>query len=173
MREKRKSMGGHERPHRGGTDVWLTPPEVIADLGPFDLDPCAEAVRPWDTATRHLTTKDDGLASPWDGFVWLNPPYGPQTWKWLARLADHEGGGIALVFARTETRGFVSQVWGKATALRFLHGRLHFHYPNGDRAPANAGAPSVLVAYGEEAADRLLVSGLAGTFVRLREGGEA
>lgn len=57
--------------------------------------------------------------------------------------------------------------WGKATAVRFLHGRLHFHYPDGTRAPANSGAPSVLVAYGERAAEKLRLSALSGTYVGL------
>lgn len=84
--------------------------------------------------------------------------------RWLAKLADH-GDGIALVFARTETAGFVREVWGKADSLLFLHGRLHFHHPGGDRAKANSGAPSVLVAYGQRAVDRLTDSGLNGTIL--------
>ncbi len=35
-----------------------------------------------------------------------------------------------------------------ARALLFLRGRVVFHRANGERASANAGAPSVLVAYG-------------------------
>ena len=50
------------------------------------------------------------------------------------------------MFARTETEMFVEAVWKRATALRFLFGRLYFHRPDGRRAEANAGAPSVLVA---------------------------
>lgn len=97
--------------------------------------------------------------------MWLNPPYSFAAWRWLARLAKH-GQGTALVFARTETSGFVEQVWGKASALLFLHGRLHFHYPDGRRAAANSGAPSVLVAYGEADALRLKASDLPGSFIQ-------
>ena len=156
-----RAMGSHQS-HRAGTTTWLTPPHIIEALGPFDLDPCAAAE--WTTATEHYILPQDGLALPWGGMVWLNPPYGSEAWTWLDRLADH-GKGIALVFARTETAGFVEQVWGKADAVLFLHGRLHFHYPDGTRAPANSGAPSCLVAYGREAAERLERSGLPGSFV--------
>lgn len=97
-------------------DEWLTPPELLKVLGPFDLDPCAPANRPWPIAVNHYTVQDDGLTQPWEGRVWLNPPYGRETFKWLARLADH-GSGLALIFARTETQGFHEQVWGKADAL--------------------------------------------------------
>lgn len=161
----RKGMGGHHRPNRGEKDEWLTPPDIIKACGPFDLDPCAPAApRPWETAARSYTAVENGLSLPWTGMVWCNPPYGPDTWKWLARLAEH-GNGIALVFARTETAGFFREVWGKAFALRFIEGRLFFHHRDGARASANAGAPSVLVAYGPEAAYRLKVARIPGAYV--------
>lgn len=160
------SIGGHQSPVMHN-DEWLTPPEILAGLGAFDLDPCAPATRPWDTATRHFTRADNGLARPWHGRVWLNPPYGLIAAKWLARLADH-GDGIALIFARTETQMFFEHVWPKAEALLFLEGRLHFLTVDGRRAKTNAGAPSVLVAYGPTNAHALRTCGLAGHFVRLR-----
>lgn len=160
------AMGSHQSA-RAMTTTWLTPPELIEALGPFDLDPCAApSPRPWPTAARHIELPEDGLAADWGGSVWLNPPYSFEAWRWLARLADH-GDGIALVFARTETAGFVREVWGKASAVLFLHGRLHFHYPDGRRALANSGAPSCLVAYGADAAQRLAAAELAGTLVAL------
>lgn len=159
-------MGGHQSA-RMMKDEWLTPPSILKALGPFDLDPCASIVRPWPTAAKHYTIIDDGLKQPWHGFVWCNPPYGRETGVWLDRLADH-GNGIALIFARTETEMFFSEVWGKAHALLFLRGRLHFHHADGTRARANAGAPSVLVAYGVEAAYRLIASGIQGRYVPLK-----
>jgi hypothetical protein len=128
-------------------DEWLTPPAIIKALGRFDLDPCAPVCRPWDTAERHYTVHDNGLNKPWQGRVWLNPPYGTETGKWLERLGDH-GDGIALIFARTETRMFFDHVWSRANAVFFFEGRLHFHHVDGSKAKANAGAPSCLVAYG-------------------------
>ena len=112
------SMSGHQRPHRGQTDVWLTPPEIIQALGPFDLDPCAAVDQPWSTAGKHYTKQDDGLAQDWDGFVWCNPPFGPEAAVWLDRLSTH-GTGIGLTPARTETRWFVKYVWGRADAVLF------------------------------------------------------
>lgn len=164
-------MGGHHRGYRGEQDEWLTPPAIVNALGPFDLDPCSPITRPWPTAARHLTIDDDGLTSPWepDEFVWCNPPYGPVTWDWMTHLATHPAGGIGLIFARTETAGFVSSVWAHASALLFLHGRITFHLVDGKRAEANSGAPSVLVGYGDLARDRLAGAvarrDLAGTLV--------
>jgi len=149
---------------RGASDEWLTPPEIISALGPFDLDPCAPVVRPWPTAARHFTVADDGLSREWDGFVWCNPPFGPEAGRWLDRLAMY-GCGIALVPARTETRWFHEHVWPWATGVLFLRRRPHFHYVDGSRAKGNSGAPICLVAYGYQALERLKSSGLAGSLV--------
>lgn len=99
------------------------------------------------------------------GRVWLNPPYSGID-HWLGKLAAH-GHGTAIVFARTEPRWFVELVWSRATAVRFLHGRIHFHLPDGSRAKGNAGAPSCLVAYGEEDAARIRDAHVGGTYIPL------
>ena len=159
------SIGGHHNP-TAKSEVWLTPPYLIRALGHFDLDPCAAEEQPTWAAMDYFTQNDDGLSQPWEGRVWLNPPYGRKVAFWLRRLADH-GNGIALIFARTETAMFFESVWPSATALLFLKGRLNFHFPTGQRAPANSGAPSVLIAYGEDNAIALQQSGIEGAFVRL------
>jgi hypothetical protein len=145
-------------------DEWLTPPDILQALGPFDLDPCAPVTRPWDMALEHYTADDLGLTKPWFGRVWCNPPYGSQTGIWLQKLADH-GNGIALIFARTETEMFFSQVWKRASALLFIEGRLYFHHVDGRRADANSGAPSVLIAYGNENAEILRTAQIKGAYI--------
>lgn len=158
------AMGGHQSA-RMISDTWLTPPHIIDALGRFDLDPCAAPEpRPWQTADRHICLPDDGLAEPWTGRVWLNPPYSREAVKWLTRLADH-GRGTALIFARTETSWFVEQIWRRASALLFLDGRLYFHRADGTRASANSGAPSVLVAYGSRDAEQLGQVDLPGFYI--------
>lgn len=163
-------IGGHQSA-RSSTDTWLTPPEIIEALGgadSFDLDPCSIENRPWPTARRHFTIQDNGLLQAWDGRVWLNPPYSrPALSHFLARMAAH-GRGVSLIFARTETEDFHEHVWRRADGLLFLHGRLNFHLPDGRRAKANSGAPSVLCAYGPDDLDVLASCGLAGAFVPLR-----
>ena len=138
-------IGGHERPFRGATDDWLTPPHILKALGKFDLDPCASLQQPKKTATRQFTINDDGLSRDWFGRVWLNPPYGEQTERWLAKLAKH-GNGIALVYARTETKMFFDHVWDSASAIFFMKGRLSFGSPD-NSSDGQAGAPSVLISY--------------------------
>lgn len=179
-------IGSHQSASPG-TDVWLTPPYVLAALGgadSFDLDPCAAVDQPWPTAKQHYTIDDNGLIHPWHGRIWCNPPY--QTGvigRFMQRMVEH-GHGIALIFARTETEAFHETVWRAADALLFCEGRLFFHVnertefkrkgkpslwaDRGERAPANGGAPSVFCAYGAEDADVLANCGLPGAFVPLR-----
>lgn len=162
-------QSGTQKTHESAaadTDVWLTPPYILESLGDFDLDPCAPLHRPWPTARTHYTKADGGLSQLWQGRVWLNPPYGSETAHWLKRLADH-GNGVALIFARTETQAFFAHVWDAADALLFLRGRVKFHYPDGRRCPTNAGAPSVLVAYGAANVEALRLCGIDGRFVLL------
>lgn len=71
-----------------------------------------------------------------------------------------------LVKGHTKSCGYV---WERATAVFFFKGRLFFHYPDGRRAAANAGAPSCLVAYGERDAARLGMYRRPGKFLSLGE----
>lgn len=140
------SLSAHQSA-RMGSETWLTPPEWISALGPFDLGPCCPYVMPWPTATRMLTKMQDGLEAPWDGRVWLNPPFGQKAALWLRKMVLH-GDGIALIPARTETAMFYENVWAEADAVCFVKGRPHFHFADGKRAPFNSGAPIALIAYG-------------------------
>lgn len=146
---------------------WLTPRWIVDALGTFDLDPCGAPGHELARFTYTLETYDDGLIDEWFGRVWLNPPYGREMPPFIERLAEH-GRGTALIFARTETRMFFDHVWPKASAIMFLRGRLSFLDAGGNPARANAGAPSVLIAYGAEDADKLGASGLSGQFIRLK-----
>jgi phage N-6-adenine-methyltransferase len=150
----------------GGSDEWYTPPEIFQALGlDFDLDPCtAPGGVPWVPARRHLSIEDDGLHKRWSGRVWLNPPYGTATSRWVERLARH-GDGIALVFARTDT-GWGQSAIATADAVCFIAGRLSFIAGAGGEGQRghNAAAPSMLLAYGETCAAALRRCSLGLTF---------
>ena len=129
-------------------DEWLTPPELVKALGEFDLDPCQPIDPPFTHAKKGYNILDNGLAQDWFGRVWLNPPYGTETAKWLKRLSEHKN-GIALTFARTETKMFFNYVWDKADSIFFIKGRLRFYNVLGERM-GTAGAPSCLISYNKE-----------------------
>lgn len=133
-------------------DEWLTPPYIFQALGDFDLDPCAPVNPPWNIAHTWFDKNADGLSQPWFGFVWCNPPYGKQTASWLQRMRQHDN-GIALVFARTDTKMFHDYCF-EADGILFLKGRLSFYTVQGKKG-GTAGAPSCLVAFGAEALGRL------------------
>lgn len=147
------------------TDVWLTPKPIIDALGPFDLDPCHNQTRPFETAAHYFTEAQDGLKQEWFGKVYLNPPYGKQTGVWLSKLAEH-GNGFALVFAKTETDA-LAIAWRRADAMLFLRRRIQFLLPDGSLpSKPGSGAGSVIIAFGEKNARHLEHCGLEGWYVR-------
>lgn len=144
---------------------WLTPPELVKQLGVFDLDPCSPINPPFVHAKHNFTIDDDGLSKEWIGRVYMNPPYGRGMELWLEKLKYH-GNGIALIFARTETKCFFDHIWNHADALLFVKGRIRFYHVSGIQA-GTPGAPSVFVAYGKENALALKNSGIAGRYLEL------
>ena len=151
------------------SDEWYTPPEIIHKLGPFDLDPCSPINRPWDTAKKHFTIKDNGLLQTWEGFVWCNPPYGRQTEHWTRRCAIHNNGILLLsVTSKVGTGWFFDYVWNAAHSILFLRGRIKFHREDGSvsKSPLN---PSFLIAYGDEAGERLIMYSILskGKYIKL------
>lgn len=165
---------------RAKSTTYLTPREILAPLGAFDLDPCAApSPRPWPTADRHIELPEDGLSAEWSGRVWCNPPFGREADAWAERMAAH-GNGILLLPARTETKTWYRHVWPVAAAVLFVRGRPHFragsdctvkhgkktvHVAWGEPYPFNSGAPITLIAYGDANQLALARSGL-GVVVR-------
>lgn len=144
----------HESPSSTSID-WYTPQWIFDRLGlSFDLDPCQpETPISWIPAAKTYSLKDDGLASPWDGLVWLNPPYGKETSAWLEKMHKHRN-GISLVFARTDCRWFHDYV-AKADAILFLSGRVRFVDGLGLTGGSGAGSGSMLVAWGKHGVSAL------------------
>ena len=70
------------------SNTWLTPPHILAQLGPFDTDPCAPEENPaWANTPTAYTEADNGLAQPWVGRVWLQPT----VWAWYRTVAPTHG----------------------------------------------------------------------------------
>lgn len=148
-----------------GEETWLTPPAIINALcakhGPFDLDPACPPNMPWRTAKKMLTKDDDGLTAKWRGEVFMNPPYGKETQKWVERLSEYNN-GIALIFARASCKWFHKYVLQRANTIFFFDYRLRFFNGDGELGPASAPAPSCLVIYGKKSEQRLISAVLSG-----------
>ena len=98
---------------------WKTPKAVYqtldAEFG-FDHDPCPP------------NFQVDGLTSDWGGCNYVNPPYGRELSKFVAKGYEEWKKGKTVVFlipSRTDTRWWHDYCM-KATEIRFIKGRLKF-----------------------------------------------
>lgn len=116
----------------------------------FDLDVACPPEGPPHTPCRaYYTQKDDGLAQPWHGLVWMNPPYSGTT-PWAAKFIEH-GNGICLVpFSKSY---WFEKLWNTADAL--LLPPIHMKFTNGGIFLA-----VVMASYGEIATSALINSGI-------------
>lgn len=80
---------------RTSDDYW-TPRWLFDALGlTFDIDVASPpGGSPWVPAKTYYTQETNGLAQPWFGRVWMNPPYSKAT-PWVNKFLDH-GNGVAL-----------------------------------------------------------------------------
>jgi DNA N-6-adenine-methyltransferase (Dam) len=138
-----------------GNNEWFTP-AALTDaarrvMGTIDLDPasCAEAnesVR----ATTYYTKEDDGLAQPWAGTIWMNPPYAKGLiGKFSTKVRDEFAYGnisqaIVLVNNATET------VWFDTLSEHFSircepKPRVHFWGP--DSPTLTSGLQGQMIVY--------------------------
>jgi phage N-6-adenine-methyltransferase len=107
---------------------WGTPDSLSAwariTFGPFNLDPCARA----ETAQAPRWFAQDGLDLPWDGRVWMNPPFrNCEQWVEKAVAEVHAGRCglvVALVPARVDSRWW--HRYCETAPHWFVRGRLKF-----------------------------------------------
>lgn len=151
-----KAMGFTHDNKNNATVDWWTPAWVFEELGlVFDLDPASPLGGvPWIPVKKHYALPQDGLSLPWEGRVWLNPPYGKHTGDWLEKMHFHRQ-GIALVFARTDCRWFHDYV-ARADGMLFLKGRVSFVDGFGATKSQGAGAGSMMISWGDEETEALV-----------------
>jgi phage N-6-adenine-methyltransferase len=124
-----------------GEQEWYTPAAYVEAarevLGAIDLDPATSghAQRTVQAAT-HYTAETDGLAQPWQGRVWLNPPYQSDLVAAFVvkLLAEHASGDVSeavlLVHGRTDAAWFHDAARG-AAAVCLTRGRISFERSDG------------------------------------------
>jgi hypothetical protein len=124
-----------------GDFEWHTPPEYIdlarRVLGEIDLDPASSDIAQQTVrAKRYFTLADDGARQPWEGRVWLNPPFARPgirdfTDKLLAEWASGRiSAALMLTHAYTDS-GWFTRVAREATAIAFPTKRVRFIGPSG------------------------------------------
>ena len=138
---------------------WSTPRPFFEELtsrwGPFALDVCALPHNA--KCDTYYTPEINGLAQPWHGSVWCNPPYGhghiPQ---WLAKAVEEIRAGrctqaVFLVPSATDTAWFHDFCVAHASAIVFIRNRLHFSNPE---RTGRGSHPSMVVIFKPKSLDR-------------------
>ncbi len=138
----------------GATDEWYTPPHVFEALGcEFDLDVASpgQTITPWIPALGFIT--DRSLERHWNGFVWMNPPFGGRNGlePWLKKFFAH-GNGIALVPDRTSAPWW-QQHAPRADLALFVAPKLKFIGADGrpGNSPAQGTCLLAIGAWGKQA----------------------
>jgi hypothetical protein len=110
------------------TPRWLAE-RITWFFGAIGLDPATDASNPVGATQFYAPPYSDGLALPWPGTVYLNPPYGRGIDAWMIKLVQEYREGrtlaaITLLPARTDT-----QWWGRIAdyPVCFFEGRLKFN----------------------------------------------
>ncbi|WP_435170737.1 DNA N-6-adenine-methyltransferase [Falsirhodobacter sp. 1013] len=156
--------------NHGESDEWYTPRYIFDAIGErFDLDVACPSGGPRHVpAAAFLTVVENGLIHPWNGFVWMNPPFGHQSTKrrWLSKFFAH-GNGIALVPDRTSAPWF-QEFAPLADAICWVSPKIKFERPDGTRGES-PGTGTALFAAGERAALALDRCGLGMVTGRRKE----
>lgn len=121
--------------HNTGLEEWYTPDFILTAvrcLFDIDLDPASSIVANESVNAAKIYTKDDdGLIQPWEGNIFLNPPYARGV---VGKFADklvmeyklgHVKQAISLTNAITDTKAG-QKLLSNASAICFIAGRLNF-----------------------------------------------
>jgi phage N-6-adenine-methyltransferase len=156
----RSTWGNHPTPLllQSNCNEWYTPAQYIeaarAVMGSIDLDPASSAeANATVRARRYFSAEDDGLAQPWSGNVWLNPPYGGKAGAFIAKLAQsweaHEiTAAVALVNAYSTDHDWFRPLWNQV--LCFTDHRISFEPGDGRTEVSGATFGSVFAYFGPE-----------------------
>lgn len=114
------------------TDEWATPWylfDVFNRRYQLDLDVCADQTNT--KCLKFYSRQDDSLSKPWTGNCWMNPPYGRQIKRWVAKayietfIRKNVNLVVCLLPARTDTAWWNDYVVA-ADEIFFLRGRIKF-----------------------------------------------
>ncbi len=133
------------------TNEWYTPQPLFEELNKefnFNLDPCCTEKSA--KCKNYFTISDDGLSQNWGGYsVFMNPPYGREIKDWIKKAYESSLEGatvVCLIPARTDTSYWHDYIFGKASDIRFLKGRVKFEREDGFKA-GSAPFPCAVVVY--------------------------
>ena len=157
-------------------EEWYTPAVFIEAareaMGGIDLDPASSAEAQATVGARRWYGKDtDGLTRPWDGRLWLNPPYtSGLVDRFASRLVEHLDSGEVTAAVWLSNASFDTK-WGQplcaaASGLCLVSGRVKFVPGSGQRVSSNASPTMVLYFGGNPSRFRKAFSELGNVWVR-------
>jgi len=116
-------------------DNWQTPDRVLEPLQSttgIDMDPCAG--KKTEIGDINVTEDVDGLSIPWEGSVYVNPPYSDKP-TWIKKcVREYQRKTVDRVYLLTPDSTDVISWWHKqiaehATWSVFFEGRVKFYDP--------------------------------------------
>lgn len=145
----------------GESDEWYTPKYIFDAIGEtFDVDVAAPVGGPIHVPTKGWFSSHS-LDIPWNGYVWMNPPFGGRNGivPWLDKFFAH-GNGIALTPDRTSAPWWQNAA-KQCDALLLIGGKVKFIRPDGSIGKS-PGTGTTLFASGDRAAAALRRASAAG-----------
>ena len=100
------------------SDDYYTPKWLFETMGiEFDLDVACPPEGPLFTpAKRFYTQETNGLTSPWDGRVFMNPPYSKPN-DWVMKFIEHANGIALLPFAKSK---WCQALWDSEASMVYV-----------------------------------------------------
>ena len=137
-------------------NAWCTPQDYFDELNAefnFTLDPCA-------TQENHkcnifYTINDDGLNKDWNkNRVFMNPPYGGHTGKWIKKAWEESQKGcivVCLIVSSTDRSYWHDYIFPFASQIRFIRGRISF-----GTSKSTAPFASAIIIFGKQFKDKII-----------------
>lgn len=145
----------HKVHHSSDSQTWNTPKSLYDPLNnvwKFERD--VACLKESALCSLFFTPDDNGLEQTWGHYTcWCNPPYDNiKGWAEKCYTSFTEGSTVVMLIpSRTDTIAFHSYIFGKATAICFIKGRLKFANPTENSTATNSAPfPSCLVVYDKD-----------------------
>ena len=121
---------GKNKPLDPNKDEQYTPKWMFDRMGTrFDLDVAAPRGGAANVpASKYYTKEDNGLTQPWEGFVFMNPPYSKAK-PWVEKFINHANGIALLPFSKSL---WFIDIWNQSSAISPVYD-VKFDLPNGNK----------------------------------------